>query len=67
MSVSRKIWLLWVVALFIRAPWAMAYEEVEDLVDIFATDSAFIAVVDGNTGTDNSDPSLTSWSMAAGR
>ncbi len=25
----------------------MAYEEVEDLVDIFATDSAFIAVVDG--------------------
>jgi hypothetical protein len=28
-------------------PWALAYEEVEDLVDIFATDSAFIAVVDG--------------------
>ena len=27
--------------------WAMAYEEVEDLVDIFTTDRAFIAVVDG--------------------
>ena len=47
MSVSRKRWLLWVVVLFMRTPWAMAYEEVEDLVDIFATDSAFIAVVDG--------------------
>ncbi|MEE4112038.1 MAG: hypothetical protein V2I40_04435, partial [Desulfobacteraceae bacterium] len=39
--------MLWLVTLFVRAPWAMAYEEVEDLVDIFATDSAFIAVVDG--------------------
>ncbi len=47
MSLSRKSWLLWVVALFIWTSWAMAYEEVEDLVDIFATDSAFIAVVDG--------------------
>lgn len=47
MSVSRKRWLLCVVAQFMMSPWAMAYEEVEDLVDIFATDSAFIAVVDG--------------------
>ena len=47
MSLSRKRWLLWFLVLFIRPPWAMAYEEVEDLVDIFATDSAFIAVVDG--------------------
>ena len=48
MSVSRKRWLLWiVVVLFMMTPWALAYEEVEDLVDIFATDSAFIAVVDG--------------------
>lgn len=47
MSVSRKRWLLWVVVLFMKTPWAMAYEEVEDLVDIFATDSAFMAVVDG--------------------
>ena len=47
MSVSRKRWLLWIVALFMMTPCALAYEEVEDLVDILATDSAFIAVVDG--------------------
>jgi hypothetical protein len=47
MSVSRKKWLWWIVALFMTTPRAMAYEEVEDLVDIFATDSSFIAVVDG--------------------
>ncbi len=47
MSVNRKRWMLLVVALLMRSSWAVAYEEVEDLVDIFATDSAFIAVVDG--------------------
>ncbi|WP_372679551.1 hypothetical protein [Desulfosarcina sp.] len=36
-----------VVVLFMMTQWALAYEEVEDLVDIFSTDSAFIAVVDG--------------------
>ena len=47
MRVRRKRCLLCVVILFMMTPWALAYEEVEDLVDIFATDSAFIAVVDG--------------------
>ena len=47
MNLNRKRWVWWVLALFIRPPGAMAYEEVEDLVDIFATDGAFIAVVDG--------------------
>jgi hypothetical protein len=47
MSVNRKRWLSWIVALFMMTPCALAYEEVEDLVDILATDSAFIAVVDG--------------------
>lgn len=43
---SKKL-ICWVVSMLITAPWAMAYDEVEDLVDIFSTDSAFIAVVDG--------------------
>ncbi|MBR9985835.1 MAG: hypothetical protein KFF68_07995, partial [Desulfosarcina sp.] len=47
MRVRRKRYLLCVVVLFMMTPWALAYEEVEDLVDIFATDSNFIAVVDG--------------------
>lgn len=36
-----------IATLLTAATWAMAYEEVEDLVDIFTTDRAFIAVVDG--------------------
>jgi hypothetical protein len=47
MKFDGKKLMIAVVLLLLTAPWAMAYEEVEDLVDIFATDSAFIAVVDG--------------------
>jgi hypothetical protein len=47
MACDPKKLMIVVVLLLVTTPWAMAYEEVEDLVDIFATDSAFIAVVDG--------------------
>jgi hypothetical protein len=39
--------IMLIVALLMTNNWAMAYEEVEDLVDIYATGSHFIAVVDG--------------------
>ena len=42
-----------IVALLMTTTWSMAYEEVEDLVDIFATDRAFIAVVDGRRNFSN--------------
>lgn len=42
----RKL-LIACVALSVMTTWARAYEEVEDLVDIYTTDSAFVAVVDG--------------------
>lgn len=35
------------VVLCMKATWAMAYEEIEDLVDIYATGGQFIALVDG--------------------
>ena len=47
MQYDRKKLMVFLVPLLMTTSWAMAYEEVEDLVDIFATDSTFIAVVDG--------------------
>jgi hypothetical protein len=47
MRVDRKRWIVLMVILCMKATGAMAYEEIEDLVDIYATDSQFIAVVDG--------------------
>ena len=47
MKFDRKKRMIVVVSLLMVTSWALAYEEVEDLVDIFATDDAFIAVVDG--------------------
>lgn len=35
-----------IATLLLMATWARAYEEVEDLVDIFTTDSQYIAIVD---------------------
>lgn len=42
-----KIALVLITVLVLPVPGVMAYEEVEDLVDILATDSQFVAVVDG--------------------
>lgn len=50
---DRKSLVLVIVALIIGTPWVMAYEEVDDLVDIFATDRAFIAVIDGRRNFSN--------------
>ena len=47
MRVDRKRRMVLIAALLMITTWAVAYEEVDDLVDIFATDRAFIAVVDG--------------------
>ena len=51
MQYDRKKLMVFLVPLLMTTSWAMAYEEVEDLVDIFATDSTFIAVVDGRICT----------------
>ena len=47
MRFTRFIRLLVIFAMTPMLDAALAYEEVEDLVDIFATDRRFIAVVDG--------------------
>jgi hypothetical protein len=47
MRVNRKIRLVLTAALLMVTARAMAYEEIEDLVDIFATGGRFIAMVDG--------------------
>ena len=43
-----KILIVLILPQLMISSRAMAYEEVEDLVEIFTTDSAFIAVVDGS-------------------
>jgi hypothetical protein len=48
MRFDWKILIVLILPLLMISTRAMAYEEVEDLVDIFTTDSAFIAVVDGS-------------------
>ena len=48
MKVKWKTGLVLTAALLMITTRVMAYEEVEDLVEIFTTDSAFIAVVDGS-------------------
>ncbi|MBR9986417.1 MAG: hypothetical protein KFF68_10945 [Desulfosarcina sp.] len=60
--------MLCVVVLFMMTPWALAFEEVEDLVDIFATDSNFIAVVDGkrNFSESKSSDERILWQGAKG-
>ncbi len=47
MQGNRFIQLLLITATMLVINVALAYEEVEDLVNIFSTDSRFIAVVDG--------------------
>lgn len=47
MKLNRTGRLLCMVALLMTTTWAIAYDEVEDLVDVFATENAFVAVVDG--------------------
>jgi hypothetical protein len=68
MKFDRKKQMIVVVSLLMVTSWALAYEEVEDLVDIFATDDAFIAVVDGRrnfTEDHRSDEKLL-WQGAKG-
>lgn len=44
---KNRLRLVFIAAALLISESALAYEEVEDLVDILATDDAFIAVVDG--------------------
>ena len=47
MQSKNRLRLVLLIAAALMSNGALAYEEVEDLVDILATDDAFIAVVDG--------------------
>ncbi len=60
--------MIFLVPLLMTTALAMAYEEVEDLVDIFSTDSAFIAVVDGrrNFSEDHRAKETLLWQGAKG-
>lgn len=68
MKIKRKASLGLFVILTLFASGGMSYEEVEDLVDIFATDRTFNAVVDGQRSfTEDRRPGETiNWQGAKG-
>jgi len=47
MRIDRIVPIILTLALLLTTTWALAYEEVDDLVDIFTADRHFQAVVDG--------------------
>lgn len=68
MQYDGKTLMVFFIPLIMTTSSAMAYEEVEDLVDIFSTDSAFIAVVDGrrNFSEDHRSNEKLLWQGAKG-
>lgn len=68
MQLKHLLRLVLLIAAGLMAENALAYEEVEDLVDILATDDAFIAIVDGrrNFEEDRRSGETIAWQGAKG-
>jgi len=68
MQSKNRLRLVLLIAAALMSESVLAYEEVEDRVDILATDDAFIAVVDGrrNFVEDRRSGETTTWQGAKG-